>query len=443
MADTHQSDLRHTVYIETYGCQMNVRDSEMLCGIFRQAGCDIIDTPEKADLILLNTCAVRERAEQRVIGRVTQLFSLKKQSSVRIGIVGCMAQHLKDALLESLPGLDFILGPDTYRTLPELFDLDPGEHRADWSTNRDELYEGIPSWRRDGSPVAFVTVMRGCDMMCTFCVVPHTRGRERCRSWRDIVAEVTQLAEEGVMEVVLLGQTVNAWREEKGKMGFGDLLRKVSATGIPRIRFTSPHPLYYGEEELKAIAECENVCESIHLPVQAGNTDVLKRMNRRYTREEYLGIVRAIRQSIPHVTLSTDIIVGFPGETESRFEDTLSLIAECAFDSGYLFKYSPRTGTSAEREFEDDVPAEEKQRRLEQVIELQTELTRRSQQAMIGGEYEILVDGIGDRGPNQWTGRTRGNRTVVIESEKELMGRLVKVIIEEAGTWTVRGRLIE
>ncbi|MFC1499894.1 tRNA (N6-isopentenyl adenosine(37)-C2)-methylthiotransferase MiaB [Candidatus Zixiibacteriota bacterium] len=441
MDDSHQPDLINTVYIETYGCQMNVRDTEMLGGIFRQAGCDIADTPETADLILLNTCAVRERAEQRVIGRVTQLFSLKKRGSVRIGVVGCMAQHLKDALLESLPDLDFVLGPDTYRTLPELFDLDPGERRADWSTDRKELYEGIPSWRGDGDPSAFVTVMRGCDMMCTFCVVPHTRGRERCRTWREIVSEVSQLADDGVMEVVLLGQTVNAWQE--GEMGFGDLLRKVSETGIPRVRFTSPHPLFYGEDELKAIAECDNVCESVHLPVQSGNTDVLNRMNRRYTREEYLQLVRAIGQSIPHVTLSTDIIVGFPGETASQFEDTLSLMEECSFDSGYLFKYSPRTGTRAEREFDDDVPADEKQRRLERVIELQTELTRRSLSAMVGGQFEILIDGTGERKPHQWTGRTRGNRTVVIESEEELLGRLVQVVIEEAGTWTLRGRLIE
>ena len=443
MADTHQPDLRNTVYIETYGCQMNVRDTELLGGIFQQAGCNIVDSPEKAELILLNTCAVREHAEQRIIGRVTHLYSLKKRSSVRIGVVGCMAQHLKDALLESLPGLDFVLGPDTYRTLPGLFDLDPGERLADWATNRNELYEGIPSRRGDGGPVAFVTVMRGCDMMCTFCVVPHTRGRERCRSWRDIVAEVSRLMDEGVMEVVLLGQTVNAWREKEEEMGFGDLLRKVSETGIPRIRFTSPHPLYYGEEELTAIAECDNVCESIHLPVQAGNTDVLKRMNRRYTRQEYLGIAGAIRQRIPHVTLSTDIIVGFPGETESQFEDTLTLMEECAFDSGYLFKYSPRSGTRAERELEDDVPAQVKQSRLERVIALQTELTQASLRAMIGCEYEILVNGIGDRGPEQWTGRTRGNRTVVVESGEELMGRLVKVIIEDAGTWTLRGRLIE
>lgn len=440
MAATHHPDTRHAVYIETYGCQMNVRDTEMLGGILRHADCDIIDAPEKADLILLNTCAVRERAEQRVIGRVTQLSSLKKRRSVRIGVVGCMAQHLKESLLESLPDLDFILGPDTYRTLPEILKLDLSDRHADWSTDRSELYEGVPSYRHDGGPVAFVTAMRGCDMMCTFCVVPHTRGRERCRSWQDIVAETAKLMDEGVKEVVLLGQTVNAWQD--GDMGFGSLLRKVSETGIPRIRFTSPHPLYYGEEELRAIAECENICEAIHLPVQSGNTSVLERMNRRYTREEYLDIARAIRRQIPHVTLSTDIIVGFPGETEAQFEDTLSLMEECAFDSGYLFKYSPRSGTRADREFEDDVPDDVKQRRLERVIELQTELTRRVQRAMVGGEYEILIDGIGNRGPNQLTGRTRGNRTVVIESAEELMGRMVQVIIEETGTWTLRGRLI-
>lgn len=440
MAATHQSDTRHAVYIETYGCQMNVRDTEMLGGILRHADCDIIDTPEMADLILLNTCAVRERAEQRVIGRVTQLSSLKKRRSVRIGVVGCMAQHLKDSLLESLPDLDFILGPDTYRTLPEILKLDLSDRHADWSTDSNELYEGVPSYRHDGGPVAFVTIMRGCDMMCTFCVVPHTRGRERCRSWQDIVAETAMLMDEGVKEVVLLGQTVNAWQD--GDTGFGSLLRKVSETGIPRIRFTSPHPLYYGEEELRAIAECENICEAIHLPVQAGNTGVLERMNRRYTREEYLDIACAIRRQIPHVTLSTDIIVGFPGETGAQFEDTLSLMEECAFDSGYLFKYSPRSGTRADREFEDDVPDDVKQRRLERVIALQTELTLRVQRAMVGGEYEILIDGIGDRGPNQFTGRTRGNRTVVIESSEELMGRMVQVIIEETGTWTLRGRLI-
>ncbi len=436
-----QPDRRPIVYIETYGCQMNVRDSEMLSGIFRQAKCDLGDTPEQADLILLNTCAVRERAEQRVIGRVNQLASLKKRRSVRIGVVGCMAQHLRDTLLESVPDLDYVLGPDTYRSLPELLNSEREERRADWATDRNELYEGLPSWRNENNPSAFVTVMRGCDMMCTFCVVPFTRGRERCRSAQAIVGETTLLMEQGVREVVLLGQTVNAWREGESK--FGTLLRLVSDTGIPRIRFTSPHPLHFGREELAAIAECDNICEAIHLPVQSGNTDVLERMNRGYTREEYLDIVRALRETIPHVTLSTDIIVGFPGETVAQFEDTLSLMETCAFESGFLFKYSPRSGTRADREFEDDVSGEEKQRRLEQVIELQAGFTRRSQEDMIGLEYEILVDGIGDRGPDQWTGKTRGNRTVVLESSEELMGRLVTVHIEESGTWTLRGRLKE
>jgi tRNA-2-methylthio-N6-dimethylallyladenosine synthase len=246
---------------------------------------------------------------------------------------------------------------------------------------------------------------------------------------------------EGVREVTLLGQTVNAWREE-GE-GFGTLLRLVSDTGIPRIRFTSPHPLYFGPDEVSAIAERDNICEAVHLPVQSGNTEILDRMNRGYSRERYLEIVRLLKETIPHVTLSTDIIVGFPGETEAQFEDTLSLMEECAFESGFLFKYSPRTGTRAAREFEDDVPDEVKQQRLERVIDLQTELTRRSQEAMVGGEYEILIDGIGDRAPDQWTGRTRGNRTVVVESGGELMGHLVTVVIEERGTWTLRGRLKE
>jgi len=438
---THQPDRRPIVYIETYGCQMNVRDSEMLGGIFREAECDLADTPDRADLILLNTCAVRERAEQRVIGRVNQLASLKKRREVRIGVVGCMAQHLKDSLLESVPDLDYVLGPDTYRTLPDLLSLERNERHADWSTDQDELYEGVPSWRDRHSPSAFVTVMRGCNMMCTFCVVPFTRGRERCRPAQAIVEETGQLMEEGVREVTLLGQTVNAWRE--GEAGFGSLLRQVSDTGIPRIRFTSPHPLHFGPDELAAIAERENICEAVHLPVQSGNTDVLERMNRGYTRAEYLEIVRALRETIPHVTLSTDIIVGFPGETEAQFEDTLSLMEACAFESGFLFKYSPRSRTRADREFEDDVPEEEKQRRLEQVIKLQTGVTRRSQEAMIGGEYEILVNGVGDRGPDQWTGKTRGNRTVVVESGEQLMGSLVTVVIEESGTWTLRGRLKE
>lgn len=430
---------RQRVYIETYGCQMNVRDSEMLTGIMIEAGADAVETPEEADLIILNTCAVRERAEQRVIGRVHQLASLGRRGGARIGIVGCMAQHLRERLLEALPELDFAMGPDTYRTLPSLLAGSRSEPHADWSTDREELYEGTPSGRQPGSPTAFVTVMRGCDMMCTFCVVPFTRGRERCRPASAIVEEVERLMADGVREVTLLGQTVNAWRE--GEEGFGSLLRRVSETGIDRIRFTSPHPLYFSGEELDAIADCANVCEAVHLPVQSGSTAVLERMNRRYTREDYLQIVRTIRDTIPAVALSTDIITGFPGETEAEFADTLSLMEECAFDAGFLFKYSPREGTKAARAFEDDVPEEVKQGRLEQVIALQTELTRRSQEALIGTRQEILIEGAGERGPDQWTGRTRGNRTVVIESESSLIGQLVTVSIEEAGTWTLRGRL--
>ncbi len=427
------------VFLETYGCQMNVRDSELLGGILRQEGCRLVDTPEAADVILLNTCSVREHAEQRVMGRVRQLSSLKKTHTVKIGILGCVAQHLGENLLDSLPEVDFIAGPDSYRSLPELLCSVDGERTALCRLDKTELYEGLPSYRPENSPSAFVTIMRGCDRMCTFCVVPLTRGRERSRPWQNIVDETKQLVQQGAKEVTLLGQTVNAYRNDD--VSFAQLLWKVAETGIPRIRFTSPHPIYFQDEELEAIAECPGVCEWVHMPLQAGNTEVLARMRRGYSREDYLEIARRIRERIPRVTLTTDIVVGFPGETEVQFEDTLSLMKECDFDAGYHFKYSPRPGTYASRHFPDDVPQEEKQRRLEQVILLQSELTRRSNEAMIGHSFEILIHDRGKRGPDQWVGRSRGNKMVVVESNKSLLGNIIGVTIVGTGRWTLRGQL--
>ena len=429
------------VYIETYGCQMNVRDSELVGGILQQEGCRLVDSADGADVILLNTCAVRRNAEQRVIGRVCQLTSIKKKRDVKIGVLGCVPQHLGEALLESVPSIDFIMGPDSYRSLPEVLASTDGAKTALCRLDKTELYEGLPSYRFGASPSAFVTIMRGCNRMCTFCVVPYTRGRERSRAWHEVVAETQKLMEEGIKEVVLLGQTVNAYRD--GEVGFARLLWKVAETGIPRIRFTSPHPSFFGDEELEAVAECSGVCEWIHLPLQAGSTEVLERMRRGYSREDYLDITHRIRYRIPHVTLTTDIIVGFPGENEEQFEDTLSLMEECAFDSSYHFKYSPRPGTYAVREFTDDVPEEEKQRRLEGVIELQSELTRRSNEEMVGTVDEILVTGRGSRGPEQWLGRTRGNKIVIVESNENLLGAIVEVRITGTGTWTLRGQLIQ
>ena len=424
-------------YVETYGCQMNFDDSTLVGGILRGAGCELVGDPSEADIILLNTCAVRENAEQRIVGRVGQLSSLRERRPVRIGILGCMAQHLRENLWDQIPQVDFILGPDTYRELPSVLDGANGQRTALCQLDREELYEGLPRAREEGAVAEFVTIMRGCDRMCTFCVVPMTRGRERSRRWQDIVQEVGMLIESGVREVTLLGQTVNAWRQDG--MSFGDLLWKVAETGIRRIRFTSPHPVYFQADELEAIRMCPEVCEWVHLPLQSGSTRVLERMSRGYTRERYLEIVRRIRERVPSVTLTTDIIVGFPGETDEQFEETLEVMSEAAFDSGYLFKYSPRPGTRAVREFPDDVPEELKQERLERVIRLQTELTRFANEAMVGGIHEVLVSERG-RSEGQWIGRTRGNKAVVIESNEMLLGRILPVEIHATGSWTLRGR---
>jgi tRNA-2-methylthio-N6-dimethylallyladenosine synthase len=418
---------------------MNVRDSELVGGILMQADCDLVDSVEQAEVILLNTCAVRENAQQRVIGRINQLSALKKNYCRTIGVLGCVPQHLGEELLDAVPAIDFILGPDSYRSLPEILDSSLDTRYALCRLDRTELYEGLPHYRTEGSPSAFVTVMRGCNRMCTFCVVPHTRGRERSRRAGDITAEVERLIEEGVKEVILLGQTVNAYRD--GETLFAELLWKVAETGIPRIRFTSPHPSFFREEELEAVAECDAVCEWVHLPVQAGSSEVLERMKRGYTREEYIEIARRIRQRIPHVALTTDIIVGFPGESEEQFEETLSLMEECVFDSSYHFKYSPRPGTYADRNFEDDVDGEVKQRRLERVIELQNELTASSNRKFESRSVEILVTERGGRGSDQWQGRTRENKIVIVESKEDLLGAMVDVNITGTGTWSLRGEL--
>ena len=426
-------------YIETYGCQMNRNDTGLLGGILRGAGCRLVDSPYDADIILLNTCAVRENAEQRIIGRVGQLSQLKAQRRVRIGVLGCMAQHLKEKMWKAVPQVDFIMGPDAYRRLPDVLDLSEGQRSALCQMDCSELYEGLPRVLAEGEPSAYVTIMRGCDRMCTFCIVPFTRGRERSRAWPAIVAEVEELVARGVKEVTLLGQTVNAYAD--GEITFGRLLWKVAETGISRIRFTSPHPLYYREDELEAIAGCARVCEWVHLPLQAGSNRVLERMNRGYTKEAFLDLVARIRNRVPAVTLTTDIIVGFPGETEAQFEETLEVMKRSAFDSSYMFKYSPRPGTRAARDFPDDVSEEVKQRRLERVISLQTELTQRANEAMVGKRYEVLISEPGRRGPDQWVGRTRGNKVVVVESKELRPGDIAGVTIYDTGAWTLRGRL--
>jgi tRNA-2-methylthio-N6-dimethylallyladenosine synthase len=399
------------VYIETYGCQMNVADSELMFGLLGGAGYERADDPAEADVMLVNTCAVRDNAEQRVIGRMGELQRHKRPGDV-LGVVGCMAQRLGPALLERVPRVDLVVGPDAYRNLADLIGLAGAGRRVSDTSFRDwEHYEDVPPVREPG-PTAFVTVQRGCDYRCTFCIVPYTRGAERSRRLADVVREVAELAASGTSEVTLLGQTVNSYHD--GAHDFADLLRAVGAVGgIRRIRFTSPYPTEFTPRLLEAMAATAAVCEHVHLPVQSGSDAVLRRMLRRYTRGAYLEVVARLRAAVPGITLSTDIIVGFPGETEAQFEETLSLIAEADFDDAYTFKYSVREGTPAVR-LHDHVPDGVAAERLDRLIEVVRGNARRKNAGRVGQVHEVLVERPARRG-GLMLGRTRTNHLVLLD----------------------------
>jgi tRNA-2-methylthio-N6-dimethylallyladenosine synthase len=399
------------VYIETYGCQMNVADSELMFGVLGREGYVRADDPAEADVMLVNTCAVRDNAEQRVIGRMGELQRHKRPGDV-LGVVGCMAQRLGPVLLERVPKVDLVVGPDAYRNLPELIDRAGHGQRATDVEFRDwEHYEDVPPVR-EKSPTAFVTVQRGCDYRCTFCIVPFTRGPERSRRLEDVVREVEVLAGGGTTEVTLLGQTVNSYQD--GQHDFADLLRAVGAVGgIRRVRFTSPYPTEFTERVIGAMASTPAVCEHVHLPVQSGSDAVLRRMLRRYTRARYLEVVAALRSAIPGITFSTDIIVGFPGETEAQFEETLTLVTDADFDDAYTFKYSVREGTPAVR-LRDHVPDDIASARLERLIEAVRANARRKNVARVGELHEVLVERPARRG-DLMLGRTRTNQLVLLD----------------------------
>ena len=399
------------VYIETYGCQMNVADSELMFGVLGREGYVRADHPAEADVMLVNTCAVRDNAEQRVIGRMGELQRHKRPGDV-LGVVGCMAQRLGPILLERVPKVDLVVGPDAYRNLPELIDRAGHGQRATDVEFRDwEHYEDVPPVR-EKSPTAFVTVQRGCDYRCTFCIVPFTRGPERSRRLEDVLREVEALAAGGTTEVTLLGQTVNSYHD--GQHDFADLLRAVGAVGgIRRLRFTSPYPTEFTERVIEAMASTPAVCEHVHLPVQSGSDAVLRRMLRRYTRARYLEVVAALRSAVPGITVSTDIIVGFPGETEAQFEETLTLVTDADFDDAYTFKYSVREGTPAVR-LRDHVPDDVASARLERLIEAVRANTRRKNVARVGEVHEVLVERPARRG-DLMLGRTRTNQLVLLD----------------------------
>ena len=399
------------VYIETYGCQMNVADSELMFGVLGREGYVRADLPAEADVMLVNTCAVRDNAEQRVIGRMGELQRHKRPGDV-LGVVGCMAQRLGPVLLERVPKVDLVVGPDAYRNLPELIDrAGHGQRAADVEFRDWEHYEDVPPVR-EKTPTAFVTVQRGCDYRCTFCIVPFTRGPERSRRLEDVVREVEVLAAGGTTEVTLLGQTVNSYHD--GRHDFADLLRAVGAVGgIRRLRFTSPYPTEFTVRVIDAMASTPAVCEHVHLPVQSGSDVVLRRMLRRYTRSRYLEVVAALRSAVPGITFSTDIIVGFPGETEAQFEETLTLVTDADFDDAYTFKYSVREGTPAVR-LRDHVPDDVASARLERLIEAVRANTRRKNVTRVGEVHEVLVERPARRG-GLMLGRTRTNQLVLLD----------------------------
>lgn len=406
------------IYIETYGCQMNVADSELLFGVLGREGYVRAEDPSEADVMLVNTCAVRDNAEQRVIGRMGELQRFKRPGDV-LGVVGCMAQRLGPALLERVPRVDLVVGPDAYRNLPALIGMaGHGQRATDTGFREWEHYEDVPP-AREKAPTAFVTVQRGCDYRCTFCIVPHTRGPERSRRLEDVVREVRALAADGTTEVTLLGQTVNSYHD--GRHDFADLLRAVGAVdGIRRLRFTSPYPTEFTGPVIDAMATTAAVCEHVHLPVQSGSDAVLRRMLRRYTRAGYLQVVARLRSAVPGITFSTDIIVGFPGETDAQFEETLSLVTDADFDDAFTFKYSVRDGTPATR-LHDHVPDAVASVRLERLIEVVRTNARRKQVARVGQVHEVLVERPARRG-GLMLGRTRSNQMVLLELPPSAVG---------------------
>jgi tRNA-2-methylthio-N6-dimethylallyladenosine synthase len=436
---THEK--RPTVYIETYGCQMNVSDSELMLGKLASAGYEAVDSPDGADVILVNTCAIRDHAEQRVIGRLGELKRHMKPDSV-VGVTGCMAQRLGPQLLAKAAHVSLVIGPDGYRALPALVDgARRGKRAVATDFDLEEHYEDFQP-RRFDRVKAWIPVQRGCDYRCTYCIVPTTRGPERSRRLEEVVREAEAVVADGMSEVVLLGQTVNSYFD--GAHDFADLLRAVGAvSGVKRLRFTSPHPNDFSDRVVAAMAEVPSVCEHVHLPMQSGSTRTLKRMLRRYTREGYLECVRRLREAIPGLTLTTDVIVGFPGETDADFEETLTAVREVGFVDAFTFKFSPRDGTPATRlPASDTVPDEVASERLARLIETVRGASRQRNLTLLGTRHEVLVEKGARRG-DLLQGRTRDFKTVLIPGDESMIGRYYTVELTGTTGSTFTGALVQ
>nr|WP_302985977.1 tRNA (N6-isopentenyl adenosine(37)-C2)-methylthiotransferase MiaB [uncultured Alistipes sp.] len=432
------------LFIETYGCQMNVGDSEIVVSIMQREGYVYTERLDEADVILINTCSIRDNAEQRIWGRLAEMKRYRRaKPGLVVGIIGCMAERLKERLLDGPTGVDVVAGPDAYRDLPHLVrEAEAGGKGVNVLLSTEETYAEIAPVRLDRNGVsAFVAIMRGCNNFCSYCVVPYTRGRERSRDPQTIVDEARTLFGNGYREVTLLGQNVNSYRA--GEVDFPELLRRVAAISpLLRVRFATSHPKDMSDRLLEVMAATPNICRAIHLPAQSGATSMLERMNRRYTREWYLGRVAAIRRLMPDCAITTDLIAGFSGETEEEHLQTLSLMREVGYDFAYMFKYSERPGTFAQKHLPDDVPDEVKSRRLQEIIALQNELGHASNLRDVGREFEVLVEGESRRDAKQLSGRTSQNKVVVFDRGTHRVGDYVRVRITGCTPATLFGEEI-
>lgn len=443
------------LFIETYGCQMNVADSEVVASVMKMAGYELCQSPGEADAVFLNTCSVRDNAEQKILNRLDTLDAMRRKEHRRmiIGVLGCMAERVREDLLDNHHA-DLVAGPDAYLTLPDLTAQAEAGHKAiNTELSATETYRDIVPQRICGQHTGgFVSIMRGCDNFCHYCIVPYTRGRERSRDPESILREVRDLRDRGFKEVTLLGQNVNSYAHrpspgsssEEGsasELSFPSLLRLV-AGAVPemRVRFTTSHPKDMSDETLRVIAAAPNICRHIHLPVQSGSDRILKLMNRKYTREWYLGRVEAIRRIIPDCAISTDVFVGYHSETEEDHRLTLSLMQEVGYDSAFMFKYSERPGTYASKHLPDDVPEEVKLRRLQELIDLQTRLSAESNARDVGREFDVLAEGVSKRSRQQLFGRTPQNKVVVFDKGGLRIGQTVRMRITGSSSATLKGQ---
>ena len=443
--------INRRLYIETYGCQMNVADSEVVASIMETVGYDMVENVEDADAILLNTCSIRDNAEQKIVSRLAYLASLrrkrtKEQPRLIVGVIGCMAERVKEELV-SKHGVDLVAGPDSYLDLPNLFaSVEAGERAVNVELSTTETYRDIIPARIGSNRVSgFISIMRGCNNFCSYCIVPYTRGRERSRSAESILAELADLRERGFKEATLLGQNVNSYRWEDGNGGaldFAGLLAMVAdAAPDMRIRFTTSHPKDMSDEIIAVIKDKRNVCNHIHLPVQSGSNKVLKAMNRKYTREWYLGRIAAIREAIPDCGISTDLFTGFHDESEEDFQETLDLMRVVGFDSSFMFKYSERPGTLASKTMPDNVAEDVKIDRLNRMIALQNELSKESNAKDVGKTFDVLVEGVSKRSKEQFVGRNQQNKTLVFPRGNYKVGDIVSVRVIDSSSATLIGEL--